>query len=427
MLSVTARSDLYLLLGFYTALFVIYSLSFREMKMLSPGWLIGLVLLTRAPFFFSLPLLSDDFYRFLWDGLLLIEGANPYTALPSSIALSTFENPQFASYILEHMNSPDYMSVYPPFHQAVFAFGAFLSKNAGDAMHSNLLAGVNGMRLAIVCAEILSIFYFFKHSKGIFVLLPAYLLNPLVVVEGTGNLHLEAMMAPMLIAGLHAVFAQNHAKAGILYAGAVLTKLTPLFIAPALLFRLHRNQFWKFAVPGLLLVVLAILWFEPWTFTGDTAAGFQLYFNRFEFNAPLYYGLKALLLFGAGYQAATLTSTALALCSVVIIVWVSIRHRKADIFELALVVYLIYYLFTTTVHPWYIIPIVFLAIVSGRYLLLVWSFTVWFSYAHYIEPTGPSYLLIALEYALLGAAVLIESRRKRWLENEDAIKENYSY
>ena len=36
----------------------------------------------RVGLFFSLPNLSDDFYRFIWDGVLVREIGNPYGILP---------------------------------------------------------------------------------------------------------------------------------------------------------------------------------------------------------------------------------------------------------------------------------------------------------------------------------------------------------
>jgi hypothetical protein len=47
---------------------------------------------------FAVPALSDDFYRFVWDGRLLFNGINPYTILPADfinsidLQLSDLEN-----------------------------------------------------------------------------------------------------------------------------------------------------------------------------------------------------------------------------------------------------------------------------------------------------------------------------------------------
>jgi hypothetical protein len=74
------------------------------------------------------------------------------------------------------------------------------------------------------------------------------------------------------------------------------------------------------------------------------------------------------------------------------------------------------------VHPWYLIPIVFLALASGRSLILIWSFTAWLSYAHYLQPIGAPYILIAIEYLLLVAAILVENNIKPWFRNDHLAK-----
>src|SRR5688572_20913533 len=45
-------------------------------------WIIA-SLLFRASLLFSIPALSDDFYRFIWDGRVLAAGANPFSEVPS--------------------------------------------------------------------------------------------------------------------------------------------------------------------------------------------------------------------------------------------------------------------------------------------------------------------------------------------------------
>ena len=47
-------------------------------------FLIGVTILFRLVFLFSIPNLSQDFYRFIWDGRMLLEGMNPYLYLPET-------------------------------------------------------------------------------------------------------------------------------------------------------------------------------------------------------------------------------------------------------------------------------------------------------------------------------------------------------
>lgn len=150
-----------------------------------------LALVFRLILLVATPALSDDYFRFLWDGYLLNAGENPFLHLPAYYA----ENNFLGIYGLNEtlftgLNSPNYYSVYPPVCQFVFAL-------AGMVSTGNLLAGIILMRVIIMLAELTTFWLLLRllaHFK-----LPArqvlwYALNPLVILELTGNLHFEALV-----------------------------------------------------------------------------------------------------------------------------------------------------------------------------------------------------------------------------------------
>ena len=75
-----------------------------------------LVLIINLGILVSEPLLSDDYYRFFWDGLCLHEGINPYRFLPSELTKLIENHPD----IYEKLNSKNYYTVYTPLNLVLF-------------------------------------------------------------------------------------------------------------------------------------------------------------------------------------------------------------------------------------------------------------------------------------------------------------------
>lgn len=408
-ISTLERSSFYWLLLSYSLLFALYFYGLKARLKLSFPLAIMLIAAVRICLMFELPALSDDFYRFLWDGMLLNEGLNPFGRIPSEQYLDAFDDPNFAKLLLQNMNSPHYASVYPTFHQAIFGLAYFFSG-------SSLLNGVNGMRAIIITIELIFFLYLF-FKRGVFKQLGlAYFLNPLVIIEGVGNVHFEAVMVPILGYTLIEARRRRYFRSAISFASAILVKLTPTLIGPLLLFRFSTKGRLQFLIVSAVVVIIFAGMMEPWLLFQTFENGLGLYFSSFEFNASVYYLLNAFIALFTGYNPIAITAPFLGLVCFVLICLISYKYRKANIFELALVVYLCYLLLSTTIHPWYLLPVVFLAVFSNRSYILIWSFCVWFSYSHYLGEPGPKWGFIFAEYLLLFAALLLENYREKWLQ-----------
>ena len=176
--------DFPLIVGFFTVAFLSYAyIIFR----VSPKWLLFMAFGLRVLAVFAVPGLSDDIYRFLWDGWLITEGVNPYAFLPVDIPLALGD---FQKMLLEKMNSPEYYSVYPSVLQALFASASFIIP---DSLYGQMVF----IKLIMLGAEVGTFILGRKLLVGMGKderLIYLYLLNPLVIVELMGNMHMELLM-----------------------------------------------------------------------------------------------------------------------------------------------------------------------------------------------------------------------------------------
>lgn len=220
-LSQIDRSEFSNLVSIYALIFIIYFVAVKYKFRYSLFAALIIFAGTRIPFFFDVPQLSDDFYRFIWDGMLLNEGLNPIGRIPIEQHINNFKDVAFAEMLLGNMNSPGYASIYPTFNQAFFGLAYFFAGH-------ELLTGVNMMRAFIITFEVfffLAILLRGRNKEHTYIY--AYLLNPLVIVEGVGNIHFEAIMLPLLAIALIDFSPMRYLRSGVPLAGAILVKLTP--------------------------------------------------------------------------------------------------------------------------------------------------------------------------------------------------------
>src|SRR5690606_6143025 len=97
-----------------------------------------------------------------------------------------------------------------------------------------------------------------------------YALNPLVIMEISGNLHFEGMMLAMILAGIYFLEKSKFSVSGGFLAAAVAVKLSPILLLPAFLKRIP-----KMAVIGFLLAGAVILLITLGPLIGSALSGFS--------------------------------------------------------------------------------------------------------------------------------------------------------
>jgi len=190
-------------------------------------WSVGII--ARFIAVMAFPLLSDDIYRFYWDGQLWLQGLNPYHHIPAEMLQKNMVPGELVS-VYDQLNSPQYYTVYPPTSQFFYVIGALLSSSI---YQFSIVLGVLLMLFDILSMRIL--WSWFSTDKKSMRYAVWYFLSPLVIIEGIGNLHFEVVMLSLLLVAIHYTFKPlRPLRAGLAIAGSVMTKLHSLISVPFL-------------------------------------------------------------------------------------------------------------------------------------------------------------------------------------------------
>lgn len=376
------REDSFLLMTGYILLFLAYfSFVFNTTTKFNVFWLIIFSIIFRMSFILATPNLSDDFYRFIWDGRLIINEIHPFSHVPQYFMTIKENLVGINQELYAKLNSPNYYTIYPPVCQAIFTASAFL-------FPENIDGSVLIMRLVIILAELGSLFIMVQALQDLDLPIKKiifYALNPLVVLELSGNLHFEAVMIFFLITSLYLFQKEKLVLSAILFSLAVCTKLIPLIFLPLFLKRLGKKKALAYyAIVGSLFYLMYIP-FISIEFIKGFSSSFLYYFSRFEFNASIYYVIReaGFLLFNTNIIVAA--GAILALSIFVLIIYYAKKEdvQQKTIYESCMWVLMIYLLLSTTLHPWYIIPLLSLSIFTKYRFPIVWSFLIFFTYLNY--------------------------------------------
>lgn len=346
---------------------------------------IGVAIVARVILVFALPNLSDDVYRFIWDGYLLNAGINPFEQLPSYYIENQIQIPGINKALFEQLNSPEYFSIYPPVAQFTFVFSTWL-------FPSSYYGATIIMKLFLLAFEIGNILlilkllrYFQFPAKNVLL----YALHPLIIIEIVGNLHFEGAMIFFLLFAFWFLVQQKWPWSAVFMSLSVASKLLPLIFLPFLIRRLG----WKKAMMYFSLLGICLLFvFVPLlssVFFNNFGESLDLYFRRFEFNASIFYLARWAGYQEVGYNLIKYIGPSLALVTFLGIVLATFLERSLSWRNFPLVglfAITIYTFNTPTVHPWYIcLPIMWCIFTEYRYPL-VWSVLIFFTYVNYSYP-----------------------------------------
>ena len=363
---------------------------------------------------FIMPSLSDDIYRFIWDGQLITHSQNPLLTTPDNFLAAmpnTGVDYNYFSKLHGLINHPQFYTCYPPLMQFVFTVAAFIGAKS-------ILASAIIIKLMVAFSDCIAIVFLLKilqHLKLNNKLVLLYALNPLVIIEGAGNAHFEVMQVALMLVSIYYILEKKLTVAALFWGLAVITKLLPLLLLPLIVRYLGLKKGFVFCVICLLLVAGSFLPFISIQSINTFSQSLNLYFQNFEFNASVYYLAREIGWWVKGYNFISFIGPLLMVIFLFVYAAIFFINRKIDeysFFVLALIVLTLYYFFATTVHPWYIINLLPFALFSNKKYAFVWMGAAFLSYNAYSNiPFKENYWIITFEYAVVIGAICYSFKR----------------
>jgi hypothetical protein len=324
----------------------------KEGDIWSPQTILGFAAIFRLMFLWRMPELSDDIYRYVFDGMMTLGGNSPYTAAPADIIAS---NPEMARLIpmINHNHLP---TIYPPAAQGVFALGA-------------LAGGVFGMKVAMILIDLSACFILMKLLKKLH--LPRsrsvlYAWHPLPVLEIGASGHIDGAAIFFLLAAFWLVVSNKEkmlpapylkqtghfrlALAGILAGFSILTKWMPLVFIPGLLLMAPSFKKQCICLAGIMVAGILLIW--PFLPEFQNSMGvLGVYLQNWEFSGCMFRFLR--LSTGSGETARFIVALTFILVCGFIFIQMAKTTSPKQILQGCGWIAMTWLVCTPTLHPWY--------------------------------------------------------------------------
>jgi hypothetical protein len=291
---------------------------------------LGVAIILRAIFLLTDPVLSDDVFRYVWDGRVQHAGINPYVYAPDDPNLAPLRDklPEIYSGI----NNKDIPTIYPPLMELLFY--------AATAVSSSLLwikafFTLFDLALIFALARLLA-------ALGLSPLRAlVYAWSPLSIVEIAGSGHNDVAAVFFLVAALWAFERRRELGSIALTTASGLAKLAGFALLPFFWRFVKPRAFW--AIP--LATAISVL---PYASAGGLAfRGLSEYALRWRGNDSLFH---VLFLLTGSLPSAKLVVAAILAALTLVLFWRKTPPLRASFWLLGAILIL-----TPTMHPWYLL------------------------------------------------------------------------
>lgn len=407
------RTNLLFIAGFYSLAFVSYVLILRE-KIFSFNHLLMIALGAQIASMIFLPNLSEDYFRFLWDGKITLQGINPFDFTPNELIEKDLVDKEYLNEVFAGISdlSRRHYSCYPPVNQVYFIVPHLFA--------STIPVTVFIMKLMIVLTELAGTFYLRKlllHFKVNPKRLWIVYLNPLLIVECTGNVHFEGVMLSLLFIALYFIFTSRLILGAFIFALAVQIKLVPLILLPFFLrYFPWKKAFLMYFVIGISVIGLGLTQLDSGNFA-NFLASLKLYFQNFGFNAFLFHYYNEFVQLFTRYNPLEFTGPIMSFLVMMTILYIALHKNSPDwkiLLKRMLFGFFLYLIMGATLHPWYVLPLLGLSLFTNYAFAALWSFLIFFSYISYLSGYWNSFearLVTNIEYIILLGYCIYEWRK----------------
>lgn len=375
--------------------FVVKQETLSSKEILTVGLIFAIIF--RLTLLVGTPSLSEDIYRYMWDGKVAAAGINPYEYPPEADELEPLRD----EHIYPEINHKEISTIYQPVHQILF-----------ETVH-RIYSGLPGFKAAFVLFDLLTMLLLFFLLRR-FAIVPDRLLlyawNPLVLLEFSGSGHADIVGISLMLFAFLLLLKKRWIASTIALVLSALTKFISAMFLPLIMTIKRENKL----IITLIFLIVGGIFYLPYAGAGrQIFEGLLTYAEKWRFNGLVFWLIltavqavlpRSLIIElmirpqGMTVDAATVASrgTDLALLIskfIVVAIFAGIviyhlfkfnRHmqQKGEKWyaHLGLIFLGAFILLSPTVHPWYICWVLPFAVLTGNRAWILLSGLVALSY-----------------------------------------------
>ncbi|MFX0094272.1 MAG: glycosyltransferase 87 family protein [Candidatus Hodarchaeota archaeon] len=270
--------------------------------------------------------LSDDIFRFFYEGKAIAHGINPYI-----IPINDFPDYLKDNYI-DQVNHAHITSPYPPLALLLFTVLYLISE---DLFIFRFCFSFGFIVSILVCYKLIA-------SKNKWMLI-VYAWNPLFHLETANGSHFDVIVVLFVMLAVWCLFSDRLAGAGVFFLISFLLKYYPIFFVIVYWKQLGKRGLGIF-VSGLVFYVIFIL------LVPEASSGLLIYAEAWYFNASIFWVMTQIT------NDFFISKIILGGIFVLLLCIVALKSSKESIASpnKALLIIAAFILFQPTLHPWYL-------------------------------------------------------------------------